>query len=235
MTLPLDLSFCPVLKRIIETGKSQASDGSDVTVSGLSTINNLRILRGLLADEPVQDTLEIGLAYAASALTILATQAQLSKATYRHRAIDPFQSSSWKNAGVIAIQSAGYENNFLLVEEMSSVALPRLLGDGKLFDLIYIDGSHLFEDVFVDLYYSCHLVREGGFIVFDDCTDRHVDKVIRFVERNYGGILERHDVSKYKERTLKSFVARITDRQQAKAYRKVGKLPREWNAPFHRF
>jgi hypothetical protein len=151
---------------------------------------------------------------------------------FTHTAIDPFRSSVWNRAGIVAIESAGYAESFVLIEDMSSVALPQLWRQGRKVDLIYIDGSHLFEDVFVDFYFACRLAREGAFVVFDDCTDPHVAKVIRFVERNYDDFLERPDVSQCKVKTWRSLAARIVDRQQAKVYRKVREPPRQWNAAF---
>ena len=38
----------------------------------------------------------------------------------------------------------------------------------KKFDLIYIDGSHLSKDVYADAINSNKIIREGGFIIFDD-------------------------------------------------------------------
>jgi hypothetical protein len=54
---------------MVETGETLANDGSTVNVVGLSTINNLRILRGLLSAYKARDTFEIGLAYGASAFS----------------------------------------------------------------------------------------------------------------------------------------------------------------------
>lgn len=36
------------------------------------------------------------------------------------------------------------------------------------YDFIYIDGSHLSVDVFIDAFYSFHLLNDNGIIIFDD-------------------------------------------------------------------
>ncbi|HXG76082.1 MAG TPA: class I SAM-dependent methyltransferase [Gaiellaceae bacterium] len=46
--------------------------------------------------------------------------------------------------------------------------LADLHDEGRLFDLVYVDGSHLALDVLVDAALSWRLLRVGGFLVFDD-------------------------------------------------------------------
>lgn len=41
------------------------------------------------------------------------------------------------------------------------------------FDLVFIDGSHHYEDVFSDIVLSVPLVKKGGLIVFDDFLHPH--------------------------------------------------------------
>jgi hypothetical protein len=56
------------------------------------------------------------------------------------------------------------------VQERSQIALPRLLGDGFVADAAFVDGSHIFRNVFVDLFYLRELVRPGGLVILDDCS-----------------------------------------------------------------
>ena len=42
------------------------------------------------------------------------------------------------------------------------------LDKGERFDMIYIDGSHEFDEVFVDAYYSYRLLSPGGIMLLDD-------------------------------------------------------------------
>jgi hypothetical protein len=50
--------------------------------------------------------------------------------------------------------------------EPSEFVLPRL--DVSLRDLILIDGSHSFPQVFIDFFYSAQLLKVGGILVVDD-------------------------------------------------------------------
>jgi len=40
------------------------------------------------------------------------------------------------------------------------------------YDILYIDGSHKYEDVVSDLYYYPSLVKSGGFLLIDDAANR---------------------------------------------------------------
>ncbi len=50
----------------------------------------------------------------------------------------------------------------------SSEALPKLIAEGRLYDFIYIDGSHTAPDVLTDAVDAFRLLREGGAMIFDD-------------------------------------------------------------------
>ena len=102
-------------------------------------------------------------------------------------ALDPFASTVWDDVGVLAVEAAGLSSYLDLRTEFSSQALPRMIDNGDRFDFIYVDGSHLFEDVFVDAYFGLRLLSENGIIAFDDSTDPHVAKVLRFIRRNAPG------------------------------------------------
>lgn len=228
-----DLDFCPTLKEILSTGCVSLGDGTRVAISGTSTLNNIRTIRHALASRKPLKTMEIGLAYGASALTFLATHAEIGRKNANHTAIDPYQSTTWRSAGIEAINAAGYSSSFSLIEQESSIALPNLLTDGFSFGVIYIDGSHVFEDVFVDFFYCARLLDFGGLLLFDDSTDKHVRKVLSFIDSNYSSILER--VSVGPRRTLKQKVGHLLGVQQLTAYQKVGNCPRSWDASFSAF
>lgn len=50
----------------------------------------------------------------------------------------------------------------------SKTVLPSLIEDERLFDLIFIDGSHVSADVLIDGVLSYLLLKPGGMMVFDD-------------------------------------------------------------------
>lgn len=53
-------------------------------------------------------------------------------------------------------------------------------------DAAFVDGSHIFHNVFVDLAYLRELVRPGGLIVLDDCEWLSVATAVRYFEANAG-------------------------------------------------
>ena len=64
------------------------------------------------------------------------------------------------------ICSAGFENQVQIRRGSSRELLPTLTSDS--FDVIYIDGSHRYEDVAYDLRQAARLLRDGGILCGDD-------------------------------------------------------------------
>jgi predicted O-methyltransferase YrrM len=121
------------------------------------------VLRDLVLVEGVLKVIEIGLAYGSSALAI--GEALVSSGSHEasHLIIDAYQ-HHYKNVGWEAIISAGLDNICTLLDERSQIALPRLVTEGFVADAAFVDGSHVFHNVFVDLYFLRDLVRPGGLI-----------------------------------------------------------------------
>lgn len=129
-----------------------------------------------------QSTMEIGCAYGFSTLYFLA--ALSSNPAALHIAIDPYESSIWSGIGVRKVLAVGMSEAFRLLEEMSIVAVPRLMRDGYLFDVIFIDDLHRFDDVVVDFALSALVCKQGGYVVIDDNWMPSVRKAVSFVRRN---------------------------------------------------
>ena len=112
-------------------------------------------------------------------------------------------------------------------EDFSSRVLPALLTTGESFSMIYVDGSHNLEDVFVDLYYSVQLLVRDGVVLFDDSTHPHVRKILKFVRRNLGHCLEQMDLRPFHpDKSLRYRAARALGRIQLTGFKKVGALER---------
>jgi hypothetical protein len=73
--------------------------------------------------------------------------------------LDPFQDSGFHDAGWEVIRSAQLDGVAMLLRERSQIALPRLAAEGMSADAAFVDGSHVFHNVFVDLYYLQMIVR----------------------------------------------------------------------------
>lgn len=121
--------FCPQLFKILSNRTTITEDGRRVSVSGASTLNNLWFLREMLLKRKYTSTLEVGLAYGASALIILATlrEVHADVAKFHHTAIDPYQSRFWGNSALCSIKAADLDKCFALHEDFSAVVLPSLL------------------------------------------------------------------------------------------------------------
>ena len=74
--------------------------------------------------------------------------------------------------------------------EESQIALPRLVSEGREFDFAFVDGSHLFDRVFLDLIYLGRLVRPGSIIFADDYQAPAVARTVSFCVTNLGWKLE---------------------------------------------
>ena len=122
-------------------------------------------LRDLLIDEGVETVVEVGLAYGRSALAIGEALLAVDARRPLHIIVDPLQATEWSNVGWQMLRSAGLDAIARLVLEPSSLALPRLVAEGVTADAAFVDGSHRFHEVFVDLYFLRKIVRPGGLVV----------------------------------------------------------------------
>jgi predicted O-methyltransferase YrrM len=232
------LAFCPELDALYRTRRAVGRTGRVFDqVGALSTPQNVKILRELMMERQPNRTLEIGLSFGGSALAIAASHRDLQRPAERqHIAIDPFQSTVWDDAGREVLDRAGLGGYVAVHETFSSTALPALSAEGP-FGLIYIDGSHLFEDVFVDAYFSARLLSDDGLMLFDDCTDPHVAKALKFLTTNWQGFLAEVDLSPHRPdgQSMRYKIAKQLGKKQLRGFRRSAPLPREWDAAFHDF
>ena len=206
-----------------------------------TTIGNLRTLAQLFDEIKPARTLEIGLGAGASALLFASHHQAAGHGAQVHVAIDPYQLSptAFNSAGLRALERAGLDRFVSYRNGLSSLELPKLIDEGASFDLIYIDGSHLFEDVFVDAYFSLRLLNSEGVMAFDDSSAAQVLKVIRFVRANMKSCLAELDLSPYRNDPPFFYpTAKALGRLQLTAFRRVGPTERdwqEWERPLRRF
>lgn len=144
------------------------------------------LLRDLLIAERAATVVEVGLAYGSSALAIGEALVTVGAPEPRHVVIDPFQESAFGNAGWEMVCAARLDGIASLVAEQSSFALARLAASGFRADAAFVDGSHRFHEVFVDLYFLRKIVRPGGLIVLDDDWAPSVRTAIGYYEHNLG-------------------------------------------------
>lgn len=143
------------------------------------------VLRDLLIAERPEVVVEIGLAYGSSALAIAEALLIGGRPKPRHVIVDAFQ-DRFDDAGWNAIATAGLGDVCCLLRERSQIVLPRLLTEGVVADAAFVDGSHLFHNVFVDLYFLGEVTRPGGLVILDDCDWPSVATAARYFELNVG-------------------------------------------------
>jgi len=144
------------------------------------------ILRDTLVAEHAHVVIEIGLAYGSSALAIGEALCSTGATDVLHIVIDPFQATAYRNVGWDALVAAGLADRTTFVGESSSIALARLVADEFMADAAFVDGSHRFHEVFVDLYFLRKLVRPSGLIILDDAEWPSVAAALRYFDLNLG-------------------------------------------------
>ena len=208
-------------------------------LGALSTTNNLLTIRALMLELKPDSTLEIGLAFGGSTLTFGQSHKDLGREpSKQHTAIDPAQSKYWEDAGRLILENADLMGYVEVVEAYSSQALPRFVEEGRKFQMVYVDGSHQFEDVLMDFVFTHEMLEIGGVIMFDDSTDSHVAKVLRFLEANYDQIYAPLSLTRFRSglgAKLRYSAASYLRRSQMRAYRKLREGRQNWNKPLKSF
>jgi predicted O-methyltransferase YrrM len=171
-------------RKLADDGPSRTRTEGDFEVVSVPP-RDCDALRDLLLAERARVVIEIGLAYGSSALAIAEALVTPGADDARHLIIDAFQ-GHFDDAGWNVIVMTGLTDVCSLLRERSQLVLPRLMSDGVVADAAFVDGSHVFHNVFVDLFFLGELVRPGGLIVLDDCSWLSVATAARYFENNTG-------------------------------------------------
>ena len=147
-------------------------------------------LRQWVVREGATQTIEIGLGYGISALCICEGLLRSGDAAARHVALDPHQATRFGNCGLQVLEEAGVASLVEHHAQESQLALPRFLGEGRRFDLAFVDGNHRFDGVFLDLVYLGRLLHPGAIVVLDDYQLPAVARAASFFLTNLDWRLE---------------------------------------------
>ena len=155
-----------------------------------------RDLREWVLRERAERTLETGLGFAISTLFICEGLLE-NGPDGRHVAADPYQftalpmhRTTYAGVGLQTLEEAGVRDLVEFYAEESQILLPRLLAEGRRFDLAFIDGNHRFEGVFLDLIYSGRLLKQRGIVFVDDTQLPGVRRAVEFCLANLGWTVE---------------------------------------------
>ncbi|MFF8285106.1 class I SAM-dependent methyltransferase [Streptomyces albus] len=175
-----------VRRELAENGPPRSPDGGPDFATVTLPERDCDQVRDLLVEEQVGTVVEIGLAYASSALAISEALLRTGQPNPRHVVIDPFQYTAYDGAGWELLLSAGLDDIAELVTEPSQRCLARLAGAGFTADAAFVDGSHHFHNVFVDLHFLGEIVRPGGIVLLDDVWWPSVGSAVAYFETNLG-------------------------------------------------
>ena len=181
-----------VIERLIRDGFVVANaDGSTHDIRSVAvSAGEEEALRKWVSYENATKTIEIGLAYGISALHICEGLLQNGNHAARHVVLDPFQARRFADCGLQVLEEAGIRPLVEYYAEMSQIALPQFLKEGRQFDLGFVDGNHRFDSVFLDLFYLGRLVRKGGVVILNDYNLPGIKRAVSFFETNLGWTIE---------------------------------------------
>jgi len=181
-----------VIARLVRDGKTVARlDNSDHEIFpvAVSPVEG-QALRDWVTKESVARTIEIGLAYGVSALFICEGLLMNRLPDVQHVVVDPYQSTGFKDCGLQLLEEAGVADLVEYHAEESQILLPKFLSEGRRFELAFVDGSHFFDRVFLDLIYLGRLIKPGGIIFVDDYQLPAIERAVSFCLTNLGWALE---------------------------------------------
>jgi predicted O-methyltransferase YrrM len=199
--MPVVSQFNSVIYKLYKTYKIYDESNNEYTFkSGIKQDYGI-FLYNMIIKNKMTKTLEIGFANGSSGLFITAALKNLELYGHKtyHVAVDPNQSTQWKNIGALHIKKLGY-NNIEIIEKPDYIALPDLLKERvkntkwleskydsnyEKFDMIFIDGWHTFDYTLLDFFYADLLLRVGGYIVVDDAKFDALKELDKYLNSNY--------------------------------------------------
>jgi predicted O-methyltransferase YrrM len=151
------------------------------SVTGISMDDGLQIYNLVRKVKP-KKTLEVGFAYGVSTMYFLA--ALQANGFGSHIAIDPYEIDDWNGIGLMKVKEVKMEDSFEFIPERSHPALAKLADKKLTFDVMFIDGAHLYDIAFADFVLADPLCPKGGYILFHDTWMGSVQRIISFIEKN---------------------------------------------------
>ena len=180
----------PTIAEIYTSGRTLTASGASKKLDSAVGPRESRHLYHIVRDNGFTRLLEVGMANGMSALSLCqALEDGGASAAGILISLDPFQATQWDNTALAALTRAGLRHRSRLIEEKSYLALPALLrcveaGDEPPFDVIFVDGMHLFDYTLVDLFFADLLLRVGGVLLLDDMKHNGVAPAADWVKTN---------------------------------------------------
>lgn len=181
-----------VISHLVRDGTAVArSDGSVHTLFPVAIgAAEGAAIRSWVIRERAARTIEVGLGYGMSALFACEGLLTNGAPDARHLVIDPHQDTHFAHCGLQFLDEAGVADLVEHHAEESQITLPRLVSQGRRFDLAVVDGNHRFDAVFLDLAYLGRLLRPGATVFVDDYHLPGIARAVSFFLANLGWSLE---------------------------------------------
>ncbi len=174
------------IREIYASGKVFGADGRTFEITPHAvTPDRGDFIRKLCLSEGARSAVEIGMAWGLSTLHLLEALVRNGADRQSLVVMDPYQSATFHGAGLRTIRDAEADSFVEFYNEPSYMRLPKLLEEKRQFDFAFIDGSHFFDQTFVELFYVDRLLKPGGVVVLDDTWAEPVRMVCQFAESNY--------------------------------------------------
>ena len=175
-----------VLEEIFRTHKTFDKDNNERIVNDMISSAESHILYKTFIKAKAKKTIEVGLAHGVSALVICqahfdANNKSDSNSDILHYAVDPNQLSYFNNAALTALDKAGFNEYYKVLEGPSHLQLPSLIESGIQFELAFIDGWHTFDYTLIDFFLIDKMLHPGSYVVFHDGYGRSKQKVFKYI------------------------------------------------------
>lgn len=165
---------------LLARGFVESADGRQFPLHSHTSLAQAEFLEVQVRSINASVTLEVGLAYGISALSI--ADAIKHQPGARHIVIDPFQNTaSWQGLGLLNLERAGLAAIIDFREEPAQTALAKMIDEGAQIDFAYIDAGKRMDDMLIYVHFLERLLRIGGLIAFDDLSFPGIRKALRYL------------------------------------------------------
>jgi predicted O-methyltransferase YrrM len=170
-------------------------DGTKHKLRSNINVYEMIFLALLLETNKSRNVLEIGHANGTSGMVI--TNTLINNGGGNLTSIDPFQHVQWNDVGkynvnqIIKNNKTNSKISYNLYEKLSSEVLANCVKTGIYYDAIFIDGSHAFLDVVIDIFCSIKILNKNGLMIIDDVLHTGVKLVIDEL-KNYKNLKKVH-------------------------------------------
>lgn len=168
------------------SGIFEGRDGGSVAVETRSySDDQLALLAHLASHCPTPLSVEIGFGMGLSAMLLLGARSS-RQTPFQHLIFDPYGLGHGQAARIERYLDDEFGPAFKRIHKPSQIALGQLLdvvGPGSA-GLVFIDGSHRFENIMMDFALADEICCQGGHLVFDDAWYPAIEAALNYIATN---------------------------------------------------